>query len=222
MLEDFLLYVLLYLFLLPPVLYLILYKRTGKEARIITIVCYCLTMFIFLNIQDFFPKKITNPIFTLLEYLFFSLLIFQNIKSKINKLIIIVVSFSFVVFLIVYFFSIHRRKFDSVPIGVEAILIFIFVFLFFSEQVKTTTNQPIYSNYFFWIAVGFVVYLGGSFFVYILANTIPRSELDKYWSLTYVVEIIKNILMAASIIIYSNNPIKKSSKQRLPDLDFMI
>lgn len=137
------------------------------------------------------------------------------------KLMVLILSVFFFFFQIIYFFSDHKKRFDSIPIGIETILIFIFIFFFLYEQLKEVKNQPIYSHYFFWIAIGLFIYLGGSFFIYILANSITDEEINKYWFFTYVVEIIKNLLFAIAVLIYSRNPIKKNLKQALPDLDFM-
>jgi hypothetical protein len=137
------------------------------------------------------------------------------------KLIVIILSVSFFLFQVLYFFADHKKKFDSIPIGIETILIFVFIFFFLYEQLKEAKNQTIYSHYFFWISIGLFIYLGGSFFIYILANSFNSKDLIKYWFFTYVVELIKNLLFATALLIYSNNPIEKNFKQPLPDLDFM-
>jgi hypothetical protein len=169
------------------------------------------------------PQKIKFPLYTLLEYSFFSILIFQQLKLKSLKLIIIVLSLCFLVFQFIYYFLPHRQKIDSVPIGFETILIFIFIFFFLYEEFKDVRGLPIYENYFFLISIGLFIYLGGCFFIYLLANTIDAKELDKYWFFTYVVEIIKNLLFIFSILVYSKNPNKSNnSNQTLPNLDFML
>jgi len=180
----------------------------------ITLISYCLCMFTLLQIGESIPKKIAFIIFTFLEYGFFTLLIFQNLKSKRNRFVVILFSVAFVVFQVLYLTLMkHRRQLDSIPIGVETIFIFIFIFLFLSEQIKVDT-EPIYSNYFFWIAIGLVVYLAGSLFIYLQANY-------KYWPFTWLVEIIKNVLIAVAVYMYSNKPHQRS-KQVLPNLDFIV
>ncbi|MDP4260926.1 MAG: hypothetical protein Q8941_00230 [Bacteroidota bacterium] len=139
----------------------------------------------------------------------------------ISKIIIIIASIFFFAFQVIYFFTPHK-KFDSIPIGIEAILIFIFIFFFLYEQFKDVKDLPIYDNYFFWVSIGLFIYLGGSFFIYLMANIISREELDRYWLFTYVAEIIKNLLFAAAIYIYSKNPTKKNTNRALPNLDFML
>jgi len=111
---------------------------------------------------------------------------------------------------------------DTVPVGVETILIFIFIFLFFYEHFNDTKNEYIYHNYCFSIAIGILIYLGGSFFLNILADLLGKAEAHKYWYLTYIAEIIKNILFSIAIIIYVRKPGKKESKTAsIPYLDMI-
>jgi hypothetical protein len=165
-------------------------------------------------------EKIKYSFYTLLEYSFFAILVFQQIKFRMFKLLLTILSVFFFLFQIMYFFSDHKKKFDSIPIGIETILIFIFIFFFLYEQLKEAKNQPIYSHYFFWNAIGLFIYLGGSFYIYILSNSLTDEEIHQYWFFTYIVEIIKNLLFATALLIYSKNPIKRNLKQALPNLDF--
>lgn len=137
-------------------------------------------------------------------------------------MIIIIASLFFLLFQVIYFFSTHKKKFDSIPIGIETILIFIFIFFFLYEQLKDLKGMPIYDHYFFWISIGLFIYLGGSFFIYLMANSISDEELIKYWFFTYIVEIIKNLLFATAVVIYSKNPDRKNLNKVLPKLDFML
>lgn len=218
--ENLLLIVLQYLFLVPILFYFINYNKIGREIAIITLVAYCLSIFLFLQFEDYFPRKIRNLSFTLLEFAFFTLLIYQQIKQRSYKYIIIALTILFLAFNIFYFFDGNKRRIDSIPIGIESILIFIMIFLFLAEQIKTAGEKPIYLNHFFWISIGILIYLGGSFFIYLLANTISYSELDKYWVFTYVAEIIKNILIIVSLFIFSSNYEQKPKMRNdVPFLD---
>lgn len=218
--ENLLLIVLQYLFLVPILFYLLDFRKIGKEIPIITLVSYCLSIFLFLQIEDFLPRKIRDISFTVLEFGFFTILIYQQIKNKIYKYSILILTLLFLVFNVIYFFDEHKRRIDSIPISIESILIFIMIFMFLAEQIKTAGEKPIYLNHFFWISIGILIYLGGSFFIYLLANTISYSELDKYWVFTYVAEIIKNILIIVSLFIFSSNYEQKPKMRNdVPFLD---
>lgn len=192
------------------------------DAKILSIIFYCTSIFIFLFIETLLPKKIKYSVFTLFEYSCFAIMIFQQLKMLRNKLIIIIASVSFFIFQFLYFLYVQEKQFDSIPIGIEAILIFIFIFLFLYEQLKDVKELPIYQHSFFWMSIGLFIYLGGSFFLYLMAYTLSTKELAKYWFFTYIVEIIKNLLFAASIYIYSKSPTKRKPKQIIPNLDFIM
>jgi len=50
-----------------------------------------------------------------------------------------------------------------------------------------------------------MIYLGGTFFFNLLANYISPSDIDKYWFLTHIADIIKNIFFCVALIVYSRS-----------------
>jgi hypothetical protein len=70
-------------------------------------------------------------------------------------------------------------------------------------------TQVIYGKYQFWIVLGIMIYLAGSFFIYVFASQVDRRTLNEFWYLTNVFYILKNILFATGIIIFFNQ--KKNS-----------
>jgi hypothetical protein len=54
-----------------------------------------------------------------------------------------------------------------------------------------------------------MIYLSGTFFIYIFANQIPENEVNLYWSFTYIFLAIMNILFSVGILIVGLNPKKK-------------
>lgn len=222
--ENLFYQILFYSFLLPPLLYWRFLRKTGRDIKVETLVYYCVTIFLFLLIDDNFtiPGKIKWRLFTLLEYSFFAVLVYQQLKLRRQKQLVIVLSILFVIFQVLYYALIHKKKFDSIPVGIETILIFIFIFFFLYEQLKDVKDLPIYSNYFFWVSIGLFIYLGGSFFIYLMANSMSREEIIKYWFFTYVVEVIKNFLFIVAVLVYYKNPKKASPRPSLPNLDFIM
>lgn len=166
------------------------------------------------------PKRIYDTVFTFLEYSFFTFIIWYNIINKGAKKIIILTSSLFVAFQILYFFLFERKRLDSIPIGVETILIFVYIFFFLFEQFKKQKSQYINNNYCFWLAVGMMIYLGGSFFFYILANHLENEQIDNYWFLSYIADIAKNILFTiATFFFFKHLNENKTNKKTIPYLD---
>jgi hypothetical protein len=91
---------------------------------------------------------------------------------------------------------------DSIPIGVETIIILIFSFYYLYERMNDTTTLFIYNTYQFWIVLAIVLYLAGSFFIYIFASYLRNNdEISKYWIITNIFSILKNIFFAIAVYI---------------------
>jgi hypothetical protein len=138
-------------------------------------------------------------LFTTIEYLIFAVIFSLIIESKLFKNIIIGCSLVFLIFTLINSFIARNKNFDSLSIGIETILIMIYAFYYLYEQMNNLTDSFIYNRYHFWIAIGILLYLGGSFFIYIFADKVDSHILDDYWFLTYVFYIIKNIFFAIGI-----------------------
>lgn len=217
--------ILTYTYLLLPIS-LFFTKKKWKNIDILTIGIYGLVAFIYLYVDVVsLPVKYQKLYvfsYTAIEYLFFSIILWLNINNKGFKQLIIFLSAAFIIFQILFYYLVSRvDRLDSIPVGIETILVFIYIFFFFYEAFKNPKTDFIYNHPCFWIAIGILIYLGGAFFFYILANHMAQAEVDKYWDITYVAEILKNVLFAISMFLFSSklkeNKITSSSK--LPYLD---
>lgn len=168
-------------------------------------------------------KKYYQSFYTFFEYAFFAFFFWYNINNKKIRRIIFYLSIFFFIFQIIYVFDAQLIRLDSVPIGIETILIFSFVFYFFYESSQKLSPNYIYNHYCFWISVGVLIYLGGSFFFYITINLLTPDEVTTFGNLTYVAEIIKNLLFATAIFIYARYPFEKTKdkNESIPLLDMI-
>lgn len=151
-------------------------------------------------------------LFTPLEYLAFSYFLYLNIREKLFRKLIIFSNLFFITFLLLFYFVLSppEMKIDSIPIGIETILILVFSFYYLYEQANDTNNLFIYNKYSFWIVLGFIIYLSGSFFIYIFTNQLSYKEIHKYWFLTNIFSILKNVFFTIAIIINANQHTKKN------------
>jgi len=191
----------------------------------LTFFIYGLSCFFLLFFFKELPKDFRGAYFTFytfFEYSIFAILFYFNLGNKFFKRIIIIASVCFLIFQCLYLLTTEIQSLDSVPIGIETILIFIYIFCFFYESSKLTKDNYIYNQYCFWIAVGILIYLGGSFFFYILIDHLDKAEIDSFGNLTFLAEIIKNILFSVAILIYARQPKKTSKKPpTVPYLDMI-
>jgi len=219
--------VLNYSYLLPLIFLLIFFRKTRLSAFVWIFASYFLLYFLmnffYRDIKHEIGKKPYYFLYTFIEFLVFAYLFWKFIANKKFKLLIIICSIAFITFLIIFFSTLHSiRTIDTVPIGVETLLMFVFIFYYFYQYFRHT-NTSILSDYSFWIITGILVYLGSTFFFNILADSIAEAEFEKYWYLTYIGDIMKNILCAVAIIVYIKHPdTPKDQKQAsIPYLDMI-
>jgi len=188
---------------------------------------YGLVFFGLLNIYEFLPNKNLRIVYlcfyTFLEYAIFAYLIASSIRQKRIQAFILVLSLCFLGFQVLYFLMVDFKRLDSVPIGIETILMFIYIAYYFYHYFKTGTDRYIYYAPSFWVAIGILVYLGGTFFFNILVNHVDKNQFESFWHLTYLPEILKNVFFSISIFLYarqSKNSISNKA-EKVPYLDLI-
>lgn len=114
------------------------------------------------------------------------------------------------------------KRIDSIPIGVESILLFIYIFYYFYDSLKNLdVKYGLAEKSSFWFITGIFIYLGITFFFNILGNTIELENIKKYYHFAYFGDIFKNILFTIAIYKYSKHPLKtpKEKHASIPFLD---
>lgn len=199
-------------------IFFILFRKSRSEKSLWVIAAYSFAVFV-INFGVILTSN-TNTILyeslTLIEFLLFSAFIYFHLKSNTAKKILLGLSLAFTVFFFVYIFALPKSItfIDSVPIGVETIIILAFSFFCLYEQTNDTSTLFIYNKYIFWIILGIVLYLAGSFFIYIFTNFLTPKEVRKYWPITNVFSILKNIFFCIAIYLHSKPP-KETTKYNL-------
>jgi len=227
--EKLFYYIVAFSYLILP-LCLLFPKNRKKEALPILLLIYGLVCFSFLFFYQYYKADIPRTtkhyfrtFYTFFEYAIFAFLFWINLRNKNFKKIIIISSIAFFVFQFAYAVTAKVQRLDSVPIGIETILILIYIFFFFYEFSKNMNSLYIYNHYCFWIAVGVLIYLGGSFFFYLSINQLSKDEMETFGNFTYLAEIIKNILFALSLFMYGRQSFEKQEKKSssVPFLDMI-
>jgi len=212
-----------YSYLLLPFTFLITIQKTKRTFPFFV---YGIIFFLFLFfVNDFntvLLRKLYSSSYTLLEYFFFSIILWNKIKIQKFKITITILSLLFIFFQVFYFFNSSFFKIDTVPIGIETILLFIYILFFFYGYFKEVEDRYIYNDPSFWFVIGILIYLGSSFFIFILANHLSDKEVMKYSVLTNITEIIKNILFVIAMIMNANQPEKTTPEKIIPHLDLTL
>lgn len=160
-------------------------------------------------------------IYTTFEYSFFTYLIAVSINNKKIRRFIIFFSITFIIFQAAFFSKIqYLDTLDSISIGIETILLFIYIFLFFFDHSQNNKSGYIYNHPAFWLSVGILLYLGGTFFFNILVNYMSKAEAHNYWNYTSIAEILKNLVFTVAILITSRqHKLTSIHQSQVPYLD---
>lgn len=222
MLEKLFLHILIYSYLLLPLVFLF-FRSKRRVDLAIGIYGVLFFTFLFLQSKDIIPKdllRLYQSFYTFCEYSFLTYFLFQNISLRRLRITIWVLSVFFIYFLIHDYLSNQPGQLDSLSVGIETVLILIYISFFLYQSFKSVNNEYIFNQPGFWLSLGILIYLGGTFFFNILVNHIDEAQITKYWFLTYIADTIKNLFFCVSIIVYSRNHHKdKLSSKSIPYLD---
>jgi hypothetical protein len=147
-------------------------------------------------------------LFTVLETIAFVTFLFLELKNQHVKKALTMIGLCFLIFNFLFPMLYNEKLIDSVQIGVETIIILVFSFYYLYEETNDTSTLYIYSTSQFWVIIGMVLYLSGSFFIYLFADSIGEAQAKKYWPFTNVFSVMKNLFFAIAIIINSKPPKK--------------
>jgi hypothetical protein len=223
--EKLFLYLLNYSFLLPVFVSLTVWRKLKDYRRIKILVGYLL-LFFCLNLYFDEIIKLLNRnnyylAYTSIEYIVFAHLITSDIPNKLFKKAVTIASFLFITFLVSYFAIFNIERIDSIPIGIESILLFVYIFYYFFFILNSgNENTAAYESPLFWIVVGIFIYLAFTFFFNILGDSMEVELINSYYHLSYLGDICKNICFAVGIILIASK-IKTAQvkNNKIPFLD---
>jgi len=218
-------FIVTYSYLTLPLAFLLLGKHKFRVVPT-ALAIYGVACFIFLRFYPDTPKSLHpyfQTLYTIFEYLVFTFIFWNNIENRKFKRFMAIASVAFAIFQVFYLLSGQIRRLDTVPIGIETILVFTYILYFFYESSKNVGNLYIYNQYAFWISVGILIYLGGSFFFFILIDHLSRDEVTTFGNMTYLAEAFKNLLFAVALFIYTRYPVgnHRHSSAAVPYLDMI-
>jgi hypothetical protein len=191
--------------LLPILFFLLFFNRNNREKLWVIFLYSILSCSV-----DYFPSFIKTSyttyifigsFFTILEYSLFSIYFYFNYKSSIIKQVLIIGSIIFWTIAGYNLFFDASHHFDSLPASTESILIICYSIFYFYEELKTPENTFVYSTKTFWIVIAILLYLAGTFILFISTAYMTRKEQNAYWPINNMANIIKNILLSVAFIL---------------------
>lgn len=201
--ENFLLYCLVLSFTAPLVKLVTLWNRSLITNQVVVLLFY--TTF-FLGYNLFFDKiestlggDLYYFIYTVVEFSTFSFLILKSDDSiRFNRTVKSLWA-TFLSFCLLRIIFKGKERMDSYEIALEAFIILALIIYFFYLRFKTVDENFLYQNPYFWLMIGMLVYLSFTFFFFILVNHVDNEVIKNYYPLSYIGDILKNILFAVAL-----------------------
>lgn len=159
--------------------------------------------------------------FTIIEYSFFCFFIYLVLPNSLIKKIVPFIWIGFILFAIIDILFVSTiNDFDSFTIGIEYIIIFILSISYLVIHLKGFNSSIIYSSFNFWVVITFLIYFSGTFFLYLMTNSISHgtSFQKEYFIINISFNILKNILLCIAMTMKLNDAVKQQ-KSPIPNLD---
>ncbi len=140
----------------------------------------------------------------IIEFVFFSIVFFLIVRSKIVKRLIVIFCVAGVIAEVILLFM-RISNFDFWAALTTCVLCLTYSIVFFYEQVNAPEALMIYQTYRFWIVLGCIVYLSGTLFVFMITSGLKDKEHSAYWNLDIVFEIVKYVFFAIGFLVAQSN-----------------
>lgn len=165
-----------------------------------------------LSLKYFESEIYSYRLFTIIEFAVLSLYLHKELISNNFKLFIKLSSLVFALFVVFDLVTGTLNEFDSIPTGVESILILSSSLLVLYERIIKNEEYNVSS---IWISIGLVLFFSGTFFLFILSqsnfNDIAFSETYSYILAAF--KIISYSLFSIGILLENKSLFKQSYTQ---------
>lgn len=208
---------------LLPILFFLLFKIKSKERSVWVIFLY--TVYCLVNeLISYYLQAIDSyyilhffATFTLVEFSFISYFFYK--LFKVNPILRKIITLSWILFTAYgttkIVFSHELETWDSLQIGIGSLLILLYSSYFLFSKIKSGQTLEIYTTFHFWVAVTFLIYFSGTFFLNIMTQAMRKNP--DYQLIYFVINngfnILKNVLLAVAMVMKVN---KISLKAAMP------
>jgi hypothetical protein len=195
-----------------PILFFFVFKAY-KGKTVLWVVFFDVLFSLFI---DFF-QKITHTnliiLFTFIDYLFVSVILYLLLTGPVSKFISAAVSSVFLLGIVVFSFMGNKQSSSAIA-PIESIIILPFCIIYLFEQLNTPGHGDLYSIPGFWIILGFLIFISGTLFLYIV-KIYDNSEALKWWLFNNISNTIYNCLLALAFLINNSNSKSKNPPKKI-------
>ncbi len=159
---------------------------------------YALYLLYYRHKSNFLFYNIVLLIETICLYYFFYLII----KDHFFKKILFFISIIFTVFWVFSFFKFGNKSYYWSCINFENISVLAIAIFYYYEQIIIINSAFIYAESVFWVVTAYLIYIAGTFFLYLYIPSFNSEEQKNYYDiLNSIFTIIRTVLISVAIFI---------------------
>lgn len=212
--------------LLPITFFLLFCFKCNKRGLwvifLYSLLSFFFDVFLYSSRWAFNNKYLVWNIFAILEYCLLSYFFYLIIKIRAIRLLIFLFS---AIYLAIFclFVSSSDDHFNSVLSALSSVFMLFLSLTFFVIAMKPSQEPVNLFSPIFLIVIALLLYVASTLFLYIIANRLTTKEMEQYWGINHVSNILTNLIFAAAFLLYrfqKNNPIPEKTAvdfTRIPD-----
>ncbi len=199
---------------LLPLVFFLLFKKKTKEKSLRVIFYYIMYCIVHESLGFYLHQihkdNLVNflfAFFTVAEFSFFCLFFYYVLPKANPKKFIFPIWLCFIIFSLIDFFFMNKMEgFDSFTSGIQTLFIIGLCIYYLVIQIKGKTDLYIYSTSNFWIIITFLISLSGTFFLYILLETMIHDQvfINTYTIINSIFNLLKNVLLSMAMMMKSD------------------
>lgn len=138
-------------------------------------------------------------LYTPVEFGFISTVYFTIFKKWSYKKLILVISISFLSYLILSIFNSDLKRFDALNRTIESGILLVYFSIYLIEVLKNSKEPYLEIHPYFILTVGFVLYFAGTIIVFFISNNLDSNAFIPIWAIHSILNIFLNSIYSVVI-----------------------
>lgn len=191
--------------LLPITFFLLFCIKCNKKGLwvifLYSILSFLFDVFLFSSHWAFENKYLVWNIFAILEFSMLSYFFYLIIDNQLIRWLILVFS---AVYLIIFclFVSSSDEHFNSILSAIGSVIMLFLSLSFFVISMRPSEEPVDLLSPVFLIVIALLLYVASTLFLYIIANRLTAKEMEQYWGINHVSNILTNLIFAAAFLLF--------------------
>lgn len=179
-------------------------RNNTKELWVIFLYCVFSLLFdgfLFSSTWAFENKYLVWNIFAILEYTIITYFFYIIIQKRLVRILIVIFSIVYLVTFCIFATS-NDDQFNSLLNAIGSVIILTLSLAFFVISMRTSEEPINLLSPVFLIVIALLLYVASTLFLYIIANRLTAREMEQYWGINHVSNILTNVIFAAAFLLF--------------------